>query len=74
MSLPARARSVVLPVATLGELLDYGFEVHVWRPRCHQFRRALIPAAWLRRRFACARFRCHCGAPGYLSFRLERFP
>ena len=70
MSLPARARSVVvLPVATLGELLAHGFEVHVWCPRCHEFRQPTIPAAKLRRRFAGFRFRCHCGAPGYPSFR-----
>jgi len=69
MSLPARARSIVLPIATLGELLAYGFEVQVWCPRCHQFRRPTIPAEKLSRRFAGTRFRCRCGAPGYPSFR-----
>jgi transposase-like protein len=69
MSLPARARTVVLPIATLGEVLVHGFEVHVWCPRCHQFRRPTIPAERLSHRFAGARFRCRCGAPGYPSFR-----
>ena len=69
MSSPARARSVVLPIATLGELLAIGFEVHVWCPRCHQFRQPTIPTERLSRRFAGARFRCNCGAPGYPSFR-----
>ena len=58
MSLPARARSVVLPIATLGDLLAHGFEVHVWCPRCHEFRRPTIPAEKLPKRFAGARFRC----------------
>jgi hypothetical protein len=58
-----------LPIATLGELLAYGFEVHVWCPRCHTMRRATIPAEKLRTRFAGAGFRCWCGAPGYPSFR-----
>ena len=48
MSLPVGAQSAVLPVATLGELLAYGFEMHVWCPRCHQFRRAVMPDEWLR--------------------------
>ena len=69
MSLPARARSVVLPIATFGELAAHGFEIHVWCPRCHQFRRAVIPAERLSSRFAGARFRCRCEAPGYPSFR-----
>ena len=72
MSLPSKARSTVLPIATLGELLAHGFEVHVWCPRCHEFRRPTIPAARLRKRFAGARFRYQaCKAPGYPSFRPE---
>jgi hypothetical protein len=54
MSASAKARSVVLPIATLGEVLVHGFEVHVWCPRCHQFRRPTIPAEKLTRRFAGA--------------------
>jgi hypothetical protein len=69
MSSPARARAVVLPIATLGELLAHGFEVHVWCPRCHIWRQPTIPAERLRRRFTGARFRCQCGAPGYPSIR-----
>ena len=72
MSSPARARSVVLPIATLGELLAHGFEVHVWCPRCHQWGQPTIPAEKLRKRFAGARFRCRCGAPGFPSFRPSR--
>jgi hypothetical protein len=64
-----RARAVVLPLATLGELLAYGFEVHVWCPRCHQWGGPTIPAERLRDRIAGTRFRCRCGAPGYPSFR-----
>jgi hypothetical protein len=69
MSSPARARSVALPIATLGELLAHDFEIHVWCPRCHEFRRPTIPAERLRHKFAGARFRCRCGAPHYPSFR-----
>ena len=29
------ARLVPLPFTTLGDLLAYGLEVHVWCPRCH---------------------------------------
>jgi len=69
MSSSARARSVALPIATLGELLAHDFEIHVWCPRCHEFRRPTIPAERLRHKFAGARFRCRCGAPDYPSFR-----
>ena len=70
MSLPARARAVVLPIATLGELLAHGFEIHVWCARCHKWGHPKIPAEKLRRRFAGARFRCtRCRAPGFPSFR-----
>ena len=69
MSLPSKARSTVLPIATLGELLAHGFEVHVWCPGCHKWGRPTIPAGKLRKRFAGARFRCRCGTPGYPSFR-----
>jgi hypothetical protein len=62
-------RHVPLPLTTLGELLTHGLEVHVWCPRCHPWGRPVIPAEKLRSRFAGARFRCHCGAPGYPSFR-----
>src|SRR5260370_5581232 len=60
-----KAARVVLPIATLGELLAQGLEVHVWCPRCHKWGRPTIPAERLRNRFAGARFRCRCGAPGY---------
>jgi hypothetical protein len=69
MPSPARARAVVLPIATLGELLVHGFEVHVWCPRCRTMRQTTIPAEKLRSRFAGAGVRCRCGAPGYPSFR-----
>ena len=69
MSSTARARSVVLPIATLGELLAYGYEVRVYCPRCHQRGRPTIPAERFRRRFAGTRFWCHWGAPGFPSFR-----
>jgi hypothetical protein len=69
MSASAKAQFVVLPLTTLGELLAHGFEVHVWCPRCHTMRRPTVPAERLRSRFAGARFRCRCGAPGYPSFR-----
>jgi hypothetical protein len=63
-----KARAVLLPIATLGELLSHGFEAEVWCPRCHTMRRPAIPAEKLRRNFAGARFRCRCGALGYPSF------
>jgi hypothetical protein len=69
MSAHARARSVILPIATLSELLACGFEVHVWCPRCHRWGQPTISAERLGRRFAGARFRCPCGAPGYPSYR-----
>jgi hypothetical protein len=52
MSASAKARLVVLPIATLGEVLAHGFGVHVWCPRCHQFRQPTIPAERLSHRFA----------------------
>lgn len=70
MSASPKARAVVLPIATLGDLQAHGFEIHVWCPRCHQWGRPTIPAEKLRRRFAGAHFRCsRCKAPGYPSFR-----
>jgi hypothetical protein len=63
------ARYVPLPLMTLGDLLAHGLEIHVWCPRCHKWGHPTIPAERLSRRFAGARFRCGCGAPGYPSFR-----
>jgi len=62
-------RHVPLPVTTFADLAAFGFEVHVWCPRCHKWGRPTIPAERLRTRFAGAGFRCGCGAPGYPSFR-----
>ena len=62
-------RHVPLPFTTFGELLSFGLEIHVRCPRCHEMRRPTLPASKLRTRFAGKRFRCHCGAPGYPSFR-----
>jgi hypothetical protein len=67
-----KLRRVPLPVVTFADLAAFGLEVHVWCPRCHTMRRATIPAEKLRTRFAGAAFRCHCGAPGYPSFRQAR--
>jgi hypothetical protein len=63
-------RVAPLPLTTLGDLLAYGLEVHIWCPRCHTWGRPTIPAEKLRSRFAGARFRCsRCAAPGHPSFR-----
>jgi hypothetical protein len=68
MSLPARARSILLPLVTLGEVLAHGYEVHVWCPRCHTVLRATVPAEKLRTKFAGSRFRCGRGAPDVRPF------